>query len=850
MRFLVALAAGVSVAVSTMAAAAASAALVLSFQTGPDLQLVSLSTADRHVPREVGAGPRWVVAATSPSGSTLWSHAFPAPRAFHSEASTPPAFPVVIPRPAPGSLITIRDDQDRVRWTRVVDQGLIATAEAARAKIDRENGLARAATARLRTSTPAKALLRQAEEAQRAGIDAARRSAAAGAPEKRERLPHYRLDPEKAEPAAGKHVVTGHVVANRPITVRAFDAADGRFILSTEQYWASGRFELPLPSGTYIFEVDDNLKNIDSAFFYRAPTRTPPLHIAASTELPDIVPDVAAGTFALLARVPCALVARDNYLPAWIDVWTEDGTHVQRPIWHDTPSAAGAGNLCEIRYVIQLSPGRYAIAASPPGWEPRRIEGVQIIDGQRIEHAATFTAAERTLVWRGTVVDAADRPVSNAITLAYDERQELAYSPWADASGRFEIPYRQGWTIAFEPSIWNASAYSVRRGHAFDGSPLPSKVTIEDLDLRAVMDDGLLRLYGDGNRRNRFNILFLADGYTDTRESYTDLNGNGTWDGYVWHDLDRDGVLSNADRWMFFGLPSTFPPVPGSVPTANNEPFTDLNGDGVLSLDDPALFLINARAFLRSLLGSDFWDAHRDAFNAYALFEPSAQAGYRVVSPSGEDIIARSTRYGATLDQARGLVSIDRVAAVNRALTVLPEVDLVVVLVNQPIRDGRASVALSEPGSLIYPSGPYDTWIREMTPSHEMGHFIGRLCDEYEEFPGINPSYDAPWIWCTNASYSPNVADVPWANWLSTAADIPTRHLDGAIGVYEGADYYPGGAYRPSYASTMRDLSPLFNAPSRAALLRAVKARTGTDPANDGRLRPPPVRFSRIRKPN
>src|SRR5690606_11602869 len=89
------------------------------------------------------------------------------------------------------------------------------------------------------------------------------------------------------------------------------------------------------------------------------------------------------------------------------------------------------------------------------------------------------------------------------------------------------------------------------------------------------------------------------------------------------------------------------------------------------------------------------------------------------------------------------------------------------------------------------------------------------------------PLHGNPSTGCLNTSYLSDAEEVPWSSWIRPGATSPTRNLDGSLGIYEGAEYYTGGAYRPSYNSTMRFGSPLFNAPSRAALEMAVHTRTG-----------------------
>ena len=64
----------------------------------------------------------------------------------------------------------------------------------------------------------------------------------------------------------------------------------------------------------------------------------------------------------------------------------------------------------------------------------------------------------------------------------------------------------------------------------------------------AFTDTGsaLTQMYGVANRNSRWNIVMIGDGYTDVHETYTDVNGNGTWDGVVYYDVNRDGVWNTG----------------------------------------------------------------------------------------------------------------------------------------------------------------------------------------------------------------------------------------------------------------------------------------------------------------
>lgn len=816
MRSTRALGALMVLAVST--AANGADGLVFSFDAGSEVRLAAPPSAVSRIaePRSF-EGPAWTASAT---GATAWTRTFPAPRAFDADPARAIEFSIAVPRVAAGDRITIRDENGRVRWQQAIDAATLASATERGSDVAHRLTDAAAATARLSVSTPAASLLREVDAALPPPDATARLRAS-------QRRPMAAGIAPKATEATVS--VTGSVVDAGTILVRAFDATSGRFVLSTEQDWYTQTFELPLPAGTYVFEADDNLENIGSDFFYRKPARTAPVRISTSTRLADIQRDAAAGEFSLLAHVPCSLLAAPAGLPGFFEVWatSADGAHIVRHAQVDASTPPGSGSLCDIRYVAQLSPGRYAIDASPLGWPPRRFDDVEIVEGARAEQTATFDAASRTQVWRGTAVDSANRPVAGAYVYMYDEMQDDTVFPAPISStGAFEIPYRKHWIAEFRSPSDGSTDTWVRHLQVLDGDALPATVVIDDLRLDATPENGLVRIYGSGDREKRYNILFLADGYTDVAESYTDLNGNGRWDGITWYDLDGDGVNSASDLLGYYGEYS-FPDL-GVDPTANNEPFDDLNGDGVPSLDDPDLFLIDARGFLRALFGSDFWDSHRDAFNAYALFEPSRQAGYSVVSVGGQTLIARDTLYGSKLDQDRDLVYVDRAKAMQDALAALPEVDLVVVLVNQTVMgSARGNSSVSSPGSMVFPTGaaaPVDAGSN--TPAHEMAHFIASLCDEYSEFAGVAPP-GATSFPCPNASRDSNPAGIPWVQWLDPGFAVPSRNLDVSLGVYEGADYYQGGAYRPSYESIMRNLSPMFNAPSRAALEDAVQERTG-----------------------
>ncbi len=105
---------------------------------------------------------------------------------------------------------------------------------------------------------------------------------------------------------------------------------------------------------------------------------------------------------------------------------------------------------------------------------------------------------------------------------------------------------------------------------------------------------------------------------------------------------------------------------------------------------------------------------------------------------------------------------------------------------------------------------------------HEIGHSFGGLADEYD-YGGSGPS--------TSEFVEPNVtiqtvrANIKWNVWISAATPIPTPEGAGysnAVGLFEGAKYYPTGHYRPWDDCEMKVLGVAFCPVCTEALIWAV----------------------------
>ena len=113
------------------------------------------------------------------------------------------------------------------------------------------------------------------------------------------------------------------------------------------------------------------------------------------------------------------------------------------------------------------------------------------------------------------------------------------------------------------------------------------------------------------------------------------------------------------------------------------------------------------------------------------------------------------------------------------------------------------------------------------------GHGFGYLLDEY-----IQPDYSSSptkediehytqryekYGYNANIDFTNNLKNIRWAYFINDS-----RYNNEKLGAYEGAAYWPKGAYRPTEYSIMYNDGGLFNAPSREAIYkRAMKLAYG-----------------------
>jgi hypothetical protein len=159
------------------------------------------------------------------------------------------------------------------------------------------------------------------------------------------------------------------------------------------------------------------------------------------------------------------------------------------------------------------------------------------------------------------------------------------------------------------------------------------------------------------------------------------------------------------------------------------------------------------------------------------------------------------------------LTHADEVKVLEVVTGLVPEVDLVVLLLN----DGAYGGA----GGVVPMVSANAQSIQILV--HELGHSFANLADEYTDpFPDYPPGDDEP-----NVDFDATFADIKWNVWIDGGTPLPTPLAAATdayhpVGAYEGARYLTTGIYRPAPHCLMQSLSYAYCDVCREALVRGM----------------------------
>ena len=237
--------------------------------------------------------------------------------------------------------------------------------------------------------------------------------------------------------------------------------------------------------------------------------------------------------------------------------------------------------------------------------------------------------------------------------------------------------------------------------------------------------------------------------------------------------------------------------------------------------DEIEQFANDAKDFADALLAAAPFDRLRAAINIYRVDVASTESGAKDPTKCNGTGAKPRTFFDASFcsNGIRRLLIGDNNRVLKVAHKAVPQSHMVFLAVNSPISGGSGgSVA-----TFSKATGAMEIAI------HEMGHTYFGLADEYEYYSGCatDKGHDKhkksepsePNITTTN-----DRTKVKWRDLIQDTTPVPTTsnkncaNCDpqgspvavGTIGLFEGADYFHCGVYRPEFDCRMRNLNRPF----------------------------------------
>ena len=226
-------------------------------------------------------------------------------------------------------------------------------------------------------------------------------------------------------------------------------------------------------------------------------------------------------------------------------------------------------------------------------------------------------------------------------------------------------------------------------------------------------------------------------------------------------------------------------------------------------------FHIDAQAFATTLLATVPYDRLGSHINVYRVDVSSTDSGADDPAAAGGTGATARTYFDATFggNGIRRLLLCNDATALSVAGAQVPQYSMVMVLVNSGIYGGSGGAVATF--SLAASANEIGL--------HEMGHTAFGFADEYDYYAGGNETghdhHPAGEPGQPNVTLNTDRNTLKWRNFVAATTPLPTSAnpncsqpnntadpRPGAVGLYEGADYYHCGAYRPQHDCRMRAL--------------------------------------------
>jgi hypothetical protein len=225
-------------------------------------------------------------------------------------------------------------------------------------------------------------------------------------------------------------------------------------------------------------------------------------------------------------------------------------------------------------------------------------------------------------------------------------------------------------------------------------------------------------------------------------------------------------------------------------------------------------------SFVNAFFGTAPFDKLSSAINVFRVNVTSTDAGADDPASSGGTGAMVNTYFDATFgaNGIRRLLVCNNSTVLQVAAAQVPEFTVAIVIVNSTIYGGSGGAV----GTYSLAGGATEIAL------HEMGHTAFGFADEYPYYAGGNePGHDhhppgepsqpnvttntdrntLKWSWAVAATTGiPTMSNPDCSQPDGRPSSVPT----GTVGLFEGADYFHCGAYRPEYDCKMNHLGVPF----------------------------------------
>jgi hypothetical protein len=256
-------------------------------------------------------------------------------------------------------------------------------------------------------------------------------------------------------------------------------------------------------------------------------------------------------------------------------------------------------------------------------------------------------------------------------------------------------------------------------------------------------------------------------------------------------------------------------------------------GDGYQS-GQMAQYEADVRRIVDHLFGTPPFDEMRPAINIHRVNVTSTDRGADDPTACGGTGATARTYFDASFcnDGLRRSLKVNDATALATLDDQVPQWNAVLVVVNSTVHGGSGGTV----GTCSLAPGAEDRFL------HELGHSAFGLADEYETYRGCDsgetdrnnhPGNEPAEV---NVTVNTDPATLKWRRFVADPTDVPTtRNADctecdsqaspfpaGTVGLFEGADKYHCGAFRPEFDCKMRISSKPFCAICRERIRRVL----------------------------